>query len=605
MNPYAPHSPNSPAGPPHQRDGSPDLARPRGGDGPVPHTPNRPFDGGPPPQRHPDAQTPSPRRDPDAQVPPRRDPDGIPDQRRDTDPWTQPHRDHDPHGDRPDSDRPDGDKPDSDKPDSDRPDSGTANTDRPDIDEAHARHGETTPAGISHHRGDPDMGDLPHRVPADPRYFTADVHVTPDGRARIGNHTYTPEQYGDLLRRNGWDGKTPIRLIGCDAGSNDFANRLSRHTGADVLAPTKPAWTDASGRVYTSDADIDANGNRQPRIPPNGEWETHRPDGTTTKASEDGFVPGTDDADKHDLDPTDARDRGRDDPDDPDPHDEGDPDGTTGTDGAEERYVPPTAVEPVAEPLDLSQVNTADPGVTPRANPDGPPPDPRRGAVLDVFPEGDPRVTKRTDGLIEEIDGVPVGEYVDNLARERVEQIAPHMHPRKDGPCSAVAIDLRTGMVTEGINGRSNQPLQVEELHPLLLDNYKNLADWRHGVQESDGVFVPNRFDNGNPAIFDGKAHTDIPLRHAEIKAANELLWARQRENPDVPLSPEVLDEMRVDPRWLKDGHGDTGGGMRKGEPAGCCANCDNVLRGVPSYTGRYSFHPDDYRYEKHSVTPR
>ncbi|MDU0295254.1 hypothetical protein, partial [Saccharothrix longispora] len=103
-----------------------------------------------------------------------------------------------------------------------------------------------------------------------PHRFTADVHITPDGRARIGNHTYTPEQYGDLLRRNGWDGRTPIRLIGCDAGTNDFADRLSRHTGADVLAPTKSAWTDADGRVYTSDADIGPDGNRHPRIPPNG-----------------------------------------------------------------------------------------------------------------------------------------------------------------------------------------------------------------------------------------------------------------------------------------------------------------------------------------------
>ncbi len=155
------------------------------------------------------------------------------------------------------------------------------------------------------------MGDLPHRVPHDPRYFTADVHVTPDGRARIGNHTYTPEEYGDLLRRNGWDGKTPIRLIGCDAGSNDFANRLSTHTGADVLAPTKPAWTDTQGRVYTSDAEIGPDGNRQPKIPPNGEWQTHRPDGTTTKASDDGFVPGTKDTDKTDLDPAAAKDRGK------------------------------------------------------------------------------------------------------------------------------------------------------------------------------------------------------------------------------------------------------------------------------------------------------
>jgi hypothetical protein len=141
------------------------------------------------------------------------------------------------------------------------------------------------------------MGDLPQRVPNDPRYFTADVHITPDGRARIGNHTYSPEEYGDLLRRNGWDGKTPIRLIGCDAGSNDFAKRLSAHTDAPVLAPTKPAWTDSKGRVFTSDAEVDAHGNRQPKIPPNGEWEAHHPDGTRAKASEDGFAPGTHDAD--------------------------------------------------------------------------------------------------------------------------------------------------------------------------------------------------------------------------------------------------------------------------------------------------------------------
>ena len=140
------------------------------------------------------------------------------------------------------------------------------------------------------------MGDLPGRVPPDPRYFTADVHITPDGRARIGNNTYSPEEYGDLLRRNGWDGRTPIRLIGCDAGSNDFARRLAAHTDAPVLAPTKPAWTDSQGRVYTSDAEVDAHGNRRPRIPPNGEWETHNPDGTRTKAGNDGYVPGTPDS---------------------------------------------------------------------------------------------------------------------------------------------------------------------------------------------------------------------------------------------------------------------------------------------------------------------
>jgi hypothetical protein len=156
------------------------------------------------------------------------------------------------------------------------------------------------------------MGDLPHRVPNDPRYFTADVHITPDGRARIGGHDYTPAEYADMLRRSGYDGSRPVRLIGCDAGSNDFAQQLSRHLDAPVLAPTKPAWTDVNGRVFTSDVEIRPDGTRQPRIPPDGQWETHHPDGSRTRASDDGFAPGTHDKDK-DLDPTGARDRAADD----------------------------------------------------------------------------------------------------------------------------------------------------------------------------------------------------------------------------------------------------------------------------------------------------
>jgi hypothetical protein len=152
------------------------------------------------------------------------------------------------------------------------------------------------------------MGDLPHKVPNDPRFFTADVHITPDGRARIGGHDYTPAEYADMLRRSGYDGSKPVRLIGCDAGSNDFAKQLSKHLDAPVVAPTKPAWTDANGRVFTSDAEIRPDGTREPKIPPNGEWETHHPDGSKTKASDDGFAPGTHDGDK-DLDPVDARDR--------------------------------------------------------------------------------------------------------------------------------------------------------------------------------------------------------------------------------------------------------------------------------------------------------
>jgi hypothetical protein len=438
------------------------------------------------------------------------------------------------------------------------------------------------------------MGDLPHRVPNDPRYFTADVHVTPDGRARVGGHHYTPAEYADMLRRSGYDGSKPVRLIGCDAGSNDFAKQLSKHLDAPVLAPTKPAWTDANGRVFTSDAEIRPDGTRQPKIPPNGEWETHHPDGTKTKTGDDGYAP---DSDRHDGTDTDgAKDRGTDDSD-------STSDDTRKDDQPNEDNRPPSAVEPSEQPINLDEVNTHDPGQAPHTTPTGPA-DPRRGAVLDRFGPDDPRVTRRENDLIVEIDNMPVKDYIDKIARERAEAIAPGVHPKRDGTCSAVAIDLRTGLVTEGVNGRAKSVLTVDELHPLLRDNYKNMADWKHGVEAEPGRYVTNKFDGDRPAIFDGKVHHDLPLRHAEVKAVNELLWARQRETPDVPLSRETLEELRFDPRWVKDGLGDNADGMKIGNSAPACGNCDNILADVPSYAGRYSFHPQDHRYTKHSEAP-
>ncbi|MFF2393425.1 hypothetical protein [Nocardia sp. NPDC058114] len=162
-----------------------------------------------------------------------------------------------------------------------------------DLDAIHNNHAEQTPAGVSHHRGDPTMGDLPHRVPADPNHFTADTHITPDGHAAIGNQTLTPEQYGDLLRRSGWDGITPIRLIGCDASTNGFANRLAQHLGVEVLAPTHAAWTDANGNVFSASTITNSDGTRNPRIPPDGQWQTHRPNGTTTTPDTNSSAPGS------------------------------------------------------------------------------------------------------------------------------------------------------------------------------------------------------------------------------------------------------------------------------------------------------------------------
>lgn len=173
---------------------------------------------------------------------------------------------------------------------------------RPSIDDAFRDHAEPTDAGLSLHGKDPELSRLAGLVPADDRYFTVDAHVTADGHVRIGEHRYTPEEFGDMLREHGWDGEKPVRMIGCDASENGFAGRLANHLGTDVLAPTEKAWTDESGRVYSSTVFDVRDGNPRPRIPPDGEWHVSHPDGTRTRASDDGFVPGTPDGAKHGID---------------------------------------------------------------------------------------------------------------------------------------------------------------------------------------------------------------------------------------------------------------------------------------------------------------
>ncbi|MDR6595741.1 hypothetical protein ACFFSW_13865 [Saccharothrix longispora] len=578
------HSRPGGTGPTHPGPGTPPHGRPGGGAGPTP-----PAAGHHGPPVRPDApHAPDGARPRAAEpwTPPRRDPDPTPGTGRHHD-GADPGRsggradnDHPntdrPDGNRSDTDRPDGNRADSDRADSDRADSDRADSDRPgsdqpSIDEAHARHGETTPAGISHHRGDSDMGDLPHRVPPDPHRFTADVHITPDGRARIGNHTYTPEQYGDLLRRNGWDGRTPIRLIGCDAGTNDFADRLSRHTGADVLAPTKPAWTDAGGRVYTSDADIGPDGNRHPRIPPNGEWQTHHPDGTRTPAGGDGYAPGTHNADKADhTDAGDARDRAA----------EG---------GPHER-------DPRFE-----------------HHPDDPPPDPRKPRELETL---DPARCETENGLITHYDGQPIDEYQRAVLTDRAKLIQSRIEDRslmpedirnemnrnpekwagKNVVCVSVSVDHRTGKVYESINGAATDLIPDDDLNPVLRDRQEAMRGNPQPDGSRPGYTQPDRHPDrlGQPAR-DGSGNeirtewpqNDAPTRHAEVKNVNQMLNDRNLP-PDITPEQldEVLGELRVDNAFTPPGRGPNASGEFP-DIAKCCPNCTRMIDGVRSGTER------------------
>ncbi|MER7011911.1 hypothetical protein ABT324_10830 [Saccharopolyspora sp. NPDC000359] len=241
-----------------------------------------------------------------------------------------------------------------------------------------------------------------------------------------------------------------------------------------------------------------------------------------------------------------------------------------------------------------------DPGRPPEHVPDGPPADRRRGAHLETLPEE--RVTRNAKGLITHVKNaggkyVPVKEYVQELSARRAQVIATGTG-KKDGPCSAAAIDLRTGTITEGVNGRPNDLVKPEDVHPVLRKNLEDLGHWQYPVKESETTLYQWQ---GADLVQDGRAHHDDPLRHAEVKATKELLWERERlarEAGGAPPTGEALAEMRIDPRWIG-----KGSALGVGGPAAACANCDTVLRGVPSYSGRFSYSPRDYRYpdNKHS----
>jgi hypothetical protein len=172
----------------------------------------------------------------------------------------------------------------------------------------------------------------------------------------------------------------------------------------------------------------------------------------------------------------------------------------------------------------------------------------------------------------------------------------------KEKVCSALAIDRRTGLITQGVNGKGAHVIPEDKLHRLLQQNLQDMRAYQHPVLDSGGTLHPG---TRIPNPYDGQAHYSVPASHAEVKAVNELLWQRQaageREfGPGYQVPPSALQEMRFDPRWT----GDVGN-AHAGDPAAACANCNSVLHGVPSNTGRCEYDPDDYRYVNPNEPPR
>jgi hypothetical protein len=140
---------------------------------------------------------------------------------------------------------------------------------------------------------------------------------------------------------------------------------------------------------------------------------------------------------------------------------------------------------------------------------------------------------------------------------------------------TAVAMDRRTGLVYEGINGSATDSIPDANLHPTLRQHLNDMTGKPGGYPVEDDTTGATR----------DHPHPDNPLGHAEVKAVNALLWERNRQGLDD--GPGALAEMRVD-----NYHPFRSGGI---EQAPCCANCNLMLRGVPSNAGRYDrFPPGD-----------
>lgn len=182
---------------------------------------------------------------------------------------------------------------------------------------------------------------------------------------------------------------------------------------------------------------------------------------------------------------------------------------------------------------------------------------------------------RNEDGLIETVDNRPVNEYLGDTAEGRAEQfrqgrVDGEFTRGEIGPVNSVALDRRTGEIFEGTNG-PDAGIDRGDLHPLLRERLERLeADGPYPAANRDGSVGPDSWPHPHP---------DNPLRHAEVRAVNELLWRRGDE-----VGPDVFGEFRVDNQFPFGGDG-----VRS---APCCANCSTLLEGTPSNAGRFTGFP-------------
>jgi hypothetical protein len=195
-------------------------------------------------------------------------------------------------------------------------------------------------------------------------------------------------------------------------------------------------------------------------------------------------------------------------------------------------------------------------------------------------------VPTNPNGLIENVGDQSVGDYLHDRATARANDLRAmrengEVSGREVGPVNAVGIDRRTGEVVEGVNGRQRESIPEDRLHPVLRERLDQMrAGGPYPQYNPDGSPA---LDSNGQQVTTVYPHGDDPLRHAEVKVVNELLW---RRGPDADAS--VMNEFQVDTQFPfgPDGIRD----------APCCANCNRLLEGTPNNAGRLTHppgHPD------------
>ncbi|NQE85864.1 toxin glutamine deamidase domain-containing protein [Nocardia terpenica] len=241
--------------------------------------------------------------------------------------------------------------------------------------------------------------------------------------------------------------------------------------------------------------------------------------------------------------------------------------------------------------------------------------DAKQVADLNDHPGG---VARDGNGLVVSVDGRAIQEHVDTMARDRAQAFraaAENNRPRPGekqqqaekrvtaakkngtyvsrkthGRVTAIVVDRRTGIAYEGVNGAGNDLIPEESLHQTLYDNLQQMK----GAGPLAGGKYPALDRHGdleNPPARD-YPHYDQPLGHAEVKAANEALWAREEINetrrangePEYPTGPEALREL-YSQTYVPFDSGNP-------EPKPYCANCDRMMGGAENYSGRYTGFP-------------